>query len=129
MSDIQLKNAAEEFVRYLRSSRTVKEFQTVQGIYQNNPEIKKLREEYITAYHYPVCPGIRSECPVDENKLFKLNTAVPGNEELHSVSISNHHSCCKNYLVHFFKMIYCNDILQIENFSNENKYGNNHRET
>lgn len=48
MIDIQLKLVAEEFVRYLKSSQPVKEFQMVQGVYQNNPEVKKLREEYIS---------------------------------------------------------------------------------
>lgn len=46
MIDIQLKLAAEEFVRYLKSSQSVKKFQIAQSVFQNNPEILKLRENF-----------------------------------------------------------------------------------
>lgn len=48
MSDKQLKllEVAEEFVQTLKSSRLVQEFQTAQGLYLNNPEVEKLREEF-----------------------------------------------------------------------------------
>ena len=48
MIDNQVKQVAEEFVQYLKSSQPVKEFQSVEGIYMNNPEVKKMREEYIS---------------------------------------------------------------------------------
>jgi len=48
MIEQQLKFAAEEFVQSLKSSRHVKEFQSAQGVYLNNHEVKKMREEYIS---------------------------------------------------------------------------------
>lgn len=46
MIDIQLKLAAEEFVRYLKSSQPVKKFLASQSIFQSNTEILKLREDF-----------------------------------------------------------------------------------
>ena len=48
MIDNQLKLAAEEFVRNLSSSQAVKEFKSAQTEYQNNPDVKKMREEYVS---------------------------------------------------------------------------------
>jgi cell fate (sporulation/competence/biofilm development) regulator YlbF (YheA/YmcA/DUF963 family) len=48
MIDIQLKLAAEEFVRYLSSSSPMKEFHNTERVYQHNLELKKLREEYVS---------------------------------------------------------------------------------
>ena len=84
MIDIQLKNAAEEFVRYLRSSRTVKEFQTVQGIYQNNPEIKKLREEYISlSRQFQQKQSAGTQSPGDIDAIRKIQKSLSG----HPVSV------------------------------------------
>lgn len=46
MFDKQLKSVAEEFVQSLKSSRLVQEFQSAENVYLNNPEVKKMREEY-----------------------------------------------------------------------------------
>jgi cell fate (sporulation/competence/biofilm development) regulator YlbF (YheA/YmcA/DUF963 family) len=48
MIDNQLKLAVEEFVRNLSSSQAVKEFQSAQTEYQNNPDVKKMQEEYVS---------------------------------------------------------------------------------
>jgi len=40
--------AVEEFVRNLSSSQAVKEFQSAQTEYQNNPDVKKMQEEYVS---------------------------------------------------------------------------------
>ncbi len=48
MLDKHLKSITEEFVQSLKSSRLVEEFRSAQGVYLNNHEVKKMREEYIS---------------------------------------------------------------------------------
>lgn len=43
---MQLKLAADEFVRYLRSSDAVKEFQIAKGQFENDADVKAMRQEY-----------------------------------------------------------------------------------
>lgn len=46
MIEKQLRHAAEEFVQYFKSSPLVQEFQIAEDLFLQNPEIKKLREEF-----------------------------------------------------------------------------------
>lgn len=46
MIDMKIKLTAEEFVRYLKSSDEMKQFQIAKGLFENDPELKKLREEF-----------------------------------------------------------------------------------
>lgn len=46
MLDMNLKLAAEEFVRYLNSSKEVKDFQTAQEKFNNDPEVSELYERF-----------------------------------------------------------------------------------
>lgn len=46
MIDIRLRLAADEFTRYLKSSGTVKEFQTAKRQIENDQAIAKMRREY-----------------------------------------------------------------------------------
>lgn len=46
--DMTIKLAAEEFVRFIRSSQEMREFQSVRERYNKDPEISKLREEFLS---------------------------------------------------------------------------------
>ncbi len=46
MLDMNLKLAAEEFVRYLNSSKEVKDFQAVQKKFNNDPEVSELCQKF-----------------------------------------------------------------------------------
>jgi cell fate (sporulation/competence/biofilm development) regulator YlbF (YheA/YmcA/DUF963 family) len=46
MSDINLKLAAEEFVRYLNSSKEVKDFQAAHEKFSNDPEVTELYQRF-----------------------------------------------------------------------------------
>lgn len=79
MIDIQLKLAAEEFVRYLNSSQSMKKFQTAQNIFQNNPEILKLREDFTSLakrYRQKEADGTLTQNDIDmvRDSQKRLNT-------------------------------------------------------
>ncbi len=46
MLDMNLKLAAEEFVRYLNSSKEVKDFQAAQEKFNNDPEVSELYQRF-----------------------------------------------------------------------------------
>lgn len=46
--DMTIKLAAEEFARYVRSSQEMRDFQNVRERYTNDPEISKMREDFLS---------------------------------------------------------------------------------
>lgn len=46
--DRQVKLAAEEFARFVRSSQVMQRFQTAQERYNNDPEVSQLRNEFMS---------------------------------------------------------------------------------
>jgi len=46
MIDMKTKLIAEEFVRYLRSSDEMKRFQAAKVLFENDPELRTLKEEF-----------------------------------------------------------------------------------
>lgn len=46
--DMTIKPAAEEFIRFVRNSEEMKQFQSTRERYNNDPETKKLRDEFVS---------------------------------------------------------------------------------
>jgi cell fate (sporulation/competence/biofilm development) regulator YlbF (YheA/YmcA/DUF963 family) len=77
MIDNQLIKVAEEFIQYLKSSQSVQEFQSVQDVYLNNPEVKKMREEYISlAQKFQQKQAVGTLTQEDINVIRKLQSSM-----------------------------------------------------
>ena len=77
MLDKHLKSITEEFVQSLKSSRLVEEFRSAQGVYLNNHEVKKMREEYISlAQMFQQKQSVGTLTQEDINVIRKLQTSL-----------------------------------------------------
>src|SRR5262245_59306518 len=90
-------------------------------------EPEELRRKRITKKHpEPPVPPVGTENAVIERKLFVLVSAIPCDEELHRVRITNDRSSQQNDFRHFVDMLRRNNVMKFVNGSRWNEQREHH---
>ena len=92
-------------------------------------EPKQLRRKQVAKEHAePPVPPVRTENAVPKRESLVMIAAIPGNEELHPVGVSDKRAGQQNDLRHFIDVLRRDHVLQFENRARRQQQRQHHRE-